>query len=257
MIKLSLSDSRLDPFRDLRGRDAFDQGTMVVESAKVIAKLLDSEAKPLALLATPEALTENIFDVARFETIYTLDKDEISKLIGYHYHQGVIALAKRPEATALNQLGPKILILNSLTSPENVGALIRSAAGLGITDILFDRETCHPHVRRAVRVSMGSVFFMRWHQSDNLVAAISSLKERGISVIGGANDPGSISILDYDWQGSGHAILIGSEGHGIHPEVRHACSQLVYIPMNDRVAHFNAAAAGAMLMFEMTRALRA
>ena len=116
MIKLSLSDSRLDPFRDLRGRDAFDQGTMVVESAKVIAKLLDSEAKPLALLATPEALTENIFDVARFETIYTLDKDEISKLIGYHYHQGVIALAKRPEATALNQLGPKIFEISSLSS---------------------------------------------------------------------------------------------------------------------------------------------
>lgn len=256
MIKLTLEDKRLDPFRDLKGRDALNDGTMVVESAKVIAKLLDSDAEPIALLATEAALKTNVFDSSRFETIYTLAEKDISTLIGYHYHQGVIALAKRPAMTELSDLGPRILILNSLTSPENVGALIRTAAGLGITDILFDRETCHPHVRRAARVSMGSVFFMRWHQTANLVAAIDSLKSRGIAVVGGANDPGSISIHDYDWQASGHAILIGSEGHGIFPEVRDACSKLVFIPMNDRVAHFNAAAAGAMMMYEMKRILR-
>src|SRR5690606_2557266 len=172
-------------------------------------------------------------------------------------HQGVIALAKRPAASTLADLGPHILVLNSLTSPENVGALIRTAAGLGIRDIVFDRETCHPHVRRAARVSMGSVFFMRWHQSDNLVSAINELKARGVAVIGGANDPGSLSIHDYDWKASGHAILIGSEGHGIFPEVRAVCSKLIYIPMNDRVAHFNAAAAGAIMMYELTRILNA
>lgn len=256
MIELTLDDPRLDPFRDLKGRDAYQDGTMVVESAKVIAKLLDSDTTPLALLATEQAIKDNLVDHTRFETIYTLSKNDISSLVGYHYHQGVIALAKRPQAVDLNSLGPKILILNSITSPENVGTLIRTAAGLGITDILFDRETCHPHVRRAVRVSMGNVFYIRWHQTSNLVGAIKNLQGRGIRVIGGANDPGSVALPKYDWSDTPHAILIGSEGHGILPEVRMACSQLVYIPMNERVAHFNAAAAGAILMYEMTRVLK-
>lgn len=252
-IELSLSDSRLDPFRDLRGGQSFENGIMVADSAKVILKLLDSTVKPLSLLATPQALAEKTIETKNFGEVFTLNKNEMSQLLGYRYHQGFIALAQRPAPTPLDQLGPHILILNSLTSPENVGTLIRTAAGLGITDIIFDHETCHPHVRRAVRVSMGSVFFMRWHHTYDLASTIAQLGQRNIPVIGGANDPGSVEISKYDWKGSGQAILIGSEGHGISDDLRRVCHKLVFIPMKERVAHFNAAAAGAILMYEMTR----
>tara|TARA_R110000868_G_scaffold38966_5_gene136158 strand:+ start:923 stop:1696 length:774 start_codon:yes stop_codon:yes gene_type:complete len=257
MIKLDLTDPRLDSFRDLKGRDAFSGGTLVAESSKVISKLLDANIEPIALLASEEDINDCPFDLTRFPEIYLLARSDIKKLVGYHYHQGFIALAKRPLPTALDLLGPHLLILNGVSSPENVGTLIRTAAGLGVTDILLDHKTCHPHVRRAVRVSMGSVFYMRWHQTYDLVSAIKSLNKKDINVVGGANDPGSISIEEFSWSGVGQAIVIGSEGHGMDPEIRQACSNLVFIPMEQRVAHLNAAGAGAILMYEMLRVRRA
>tara|TARA_R110000868_G_scaffold55424_2_gene172264 strand:- start:16757 stop:17530 length:774 start_codon:yes stop_codon:yes gene_type:complete len=257
MIKLEIDDPRLDPFRDLKGRDAFTEGTLVAESSKVIQKLLDTSTAPLALLASERDIESCPFDHTKFPQVFLLSDSEIKKLVGYHYHQGFIALATRAAATPLDALGPHVLILNGITSPENVGTLIRTAAGLGITDVLLDSKTCHPHVRRAIRVSMGNIFYMRWHQTYDLPGAIKKLNQRGINVIGSANDPGSLSINDFSWKGQGQAIVIGSEGHGMDDAVRVACEQLVYIPINEKVAHLNAAGAGAILMHEMLRVRRA
>ncbi len=256
MIKLEIDDPRLDPFRDLKGRDAFTEGTLVAESSKVILKLLETSAVPIALLASENDIKNCPFDYEKFPQVFLVADQDIKKLVGYHYHQGFIALASRAAPTPLNDLGPHVLILNGITSPENVGTLIRTAAGLGISDVLFDAKTCHPHVRRAIRVSMGNVFYMRWHQTYDLPGAIKKLNQRGIKVIGSANDPGSLSINNFSWEGVGQAIVIGSEGHGMDDAVRAVCDQLVYIPINEKVAHLNAAGAGAILMHEMLRVRR-
>ncbi len=252
MINVSLDDSRLDCFRSLKGRNALDNDSIVIESERAIDKFILVHKKAEVLLATPQWLETSSLALNSFTNILCLPKKEMEQLIGYKYHQGVIAMAKLPTSSSIDKLTGNCLILNSVSSPENVGALIRSAAGLGIENVIFDHDTCHPFIRRCIRVSMGNIFFMKWHHTYNLSGAIKKLQDQSYDVVGGANETDSIFLTLHTWAHKS-AIVIGSEGHGIAKDIRGACDKLLKIPMKQEVAHLNAAGAGAILMYDCFR----
>ena len=253
MIELELNDSRLDCFRSLKGRDGLDNNRIIIESEKVIEKFLLCSNQATTILSTQEWLEESKLDISRFENHYLLNKTDMSKLVGYRYHQGVIAMASLPPSSKLEDFKGDTLILNGVSSPENVGALVRSAAGLGFSNILFDHESCHPFIRRCIRVSMGNIFFMKWHHTYNLKDSISKLQSLGHKVFGGANEAESLLLTENIWPKADCGLVIGSEGHGISPKIRDVCDQILKIPMIQEVAHLNAAGAGAILMYDRFR----
>lgn len=253
MIPLQISDSRLDCFRSLKGRDGLDHNQIIIESEKVIEKFLLCGQAGLTLLSTPQWANRPTFDVASFENHFLLDQSDMASLVGYRYHQGVIATANLPKSSDLSEFEGDTLVLNGVSSPENVGALIRSACGLGFKNILFDHETCHPFIRRAIRVSMGNIFFMRWHHTHHLQQSIRNLQNLNYRVFGGANESDSILLTQLKWPDQNCAIVIGSEGHGMAKNIKQSCDQIIKIPMMEKVAHLNAAGAGAILMYDRFR----
>ncbi|PIP91203.1 MAG: hypothetical protein COW01_05995 [Bdellovibrionales bacterium CG12_big_fil_rev_8_21_14_0_65_38_15] len=254
MIHLELNDSRLDSFRSLKGRGGLENNQIVIESEKVIEKFLMCSSFATTILSTKEWIEETNLDISKFDNHFLLNKADMSKLVGYHYHQGVIAMASLPTSSKLEDFKGDTLILNGVSSPENVGALVRSAAGLGFKNILFDHESCHPFIRRCIRVSMGNIFFMKWHHTYNLKDSITKLQSLGHKVFGGANEAGSLLLTENIWPKSDCGLVIGSEGHGMSSTIIDACDQILKIPMIQEVAHLNAAGAGAILMYDRFRA---
>lgn len=254
MIPIKLSDTRLDFFRSLKGRDGLENNQIIIESEKVIEKYLLCNQHGAVILSTKEWASETSLDFKKFNQHFILDKSEMSKLVGYNYHQGVIAMASLPPSSKLEDFKGDTLILNGVSSPENVGALVRSAAGLGFKNILFDHESCHPFIRRCIRVSMGNIFFMKWHHTYNLKDSISKLQSLGHKVFGGANETGSLLLTENIWPKADCGLVIGSEGHGMSSTIVEACDQILRIPMIQEVAHLNAAGAGAILMYDRFRA---
>ncbi len=254
MIELELNDSRLDCFRSLKGRDGLDNNKIIIESEKVIEKFLMCSHFATSILSTKEWIKETNLDITKFDNHFLLNKADMSKLVGYRYHQGVIAMASLPSSTKLDDFNGDTLILNGVSSPENVGALVRSAAGLGFKNILFDHESCHPFIRRCIRVSMGNIFFMKWHHTYNLKDSILKLQSLSHKIFGGANETESLLLTENIWPKSNCGLVIGSEGHGISSSIISTCDQILKIPMVQEVAHLNAAGAGAILMYDRFRA---
>lgn len=145
--------------------------------------------------------------------------------------------------------GEKILLLESVRDPQNVGAIIRVAAAFGVDRLVMSRDCADIYSAKTVRASMGTVFSLPVCRVDSVADAVSVLKVRGRRVFAAALDEnaarlGQLEISD------GDCVVIGNEGHGLSPETVSACTQSVYIPMSDGVESLNAATAAAVLMWE-------
>jgi len=181
--------------------------------------------------------------------VFLADDRFICEHVGYKFHQGLFALSKHPGFCCLEHVDGPILILNNLDNAENVGALIRSALGLGFKNILVDKPSCSPFLKRSIRVSMGNVFFANIFRSLDLVDSIVFLQSKGYEVFAAANEKGSLDYRnDIDSNIKKIAIIIGNEGNGIEERVKQSSTGIIRIPVEENVEHLNAAAAGAILM---------
>ncbi len=175
-------------------------------------------------------------------------------------HQGVIALALAKEYVTVDDIlrvarerqeEPFLLVLDGIEDPHNLGALIRTAEGAGVHGVVVPKRRAAPLTAAVGRASAGALEYMAVAQVPNLARCIEDLKSRGLWVVG-ADPQGEQVYTDADLTGP-IAVVIGSEGKGIHRLVKEKCDFLVTLPMRGRISSLNASVAGSLVMYEIVR----
>ena len=148
--------------------------------------------------------------------------------------------------------GERIVLLESVRDPSNVGAIIRSAAALGIDRIIMSADCADVYHSRAVRASMGTIFNQRIDRVEDLPEVIRGLCGAGRRVFAAALDRDALTLGTFNVE-AGDCVVIGNEGHGITEQAKAACTHSVIIPMSERAESFNAAVAASLLMWELSK----
>lgn len=240
------NDPKIKKFLGLKG---INKDTYIIGEGFRVVEKMNNTLGVNEVLTSKKIFEENKEFFERIDgEIHLASDDFISSHVGYKFHQGLFAISDHPGYKDINTMSGHVLILNNLDNAENVGALIRSALGLGFNNILVDAPTCSPYLKRAIRVSMGNVFFANIFRSENLCDGIALLQEKGYEVFSAANEESAVSYRNIDSTKKDIGIIIGNEGNGITQEVKSASSNIVKIPVKEEVEHLNAAAAGAILM---------
>ena len=270
------SDPRLDDFRglsdaELRRRvEGGPGGLFVAEGELVVRRLLGSGIRVRSLLVSPRGLRRlaDVVEGAPPFPVHVADQPVLDAVVGFHAHRGVFASAVRPDPVdpadlVRNGVGrgrpPALLaVAEDLTDHENLGALFRNAAGLGVDGVLLSPRCCDPLYRRSVRVSMGAVLTLPWARLPDTVGGLTTLAGAGWSVVGLTPDPGAPDIDAVAGRlGDRVAVVLGAEGPGLTPGARAACSHLARVPMSDAVDSLNVATAAAIAFHVLGPARRA
>ena len=234
-----------------------EKGIFIAESPKVIRVALNAGHEPLALLCEERHIMGDAADIiARYPEIpvYTGDREMLASLTGYTLTCGVLCAMRRPKKLSVAEIlrdAHRVVIIDGVTDTTNIGAIFRSAAALGIDAVLLTHTSCDPLNRRAVRVSMGSVFLVPWTWIDNLQ---SEMNAEGFLTAAMALTDNSISIDNPTLkEASKLAIIMGTEGDGLDHKVIAEADYVVRIPMSHGVDSLNVAAAAAVAFWELRK----
>ncbi|MFQ8997296.1 TrmH family RNA methyltransferase [Allofournierella massiliensis] len=247
----------------LRARMEAERGVFIAESPKVIELALNAGCIPLSLLMERRHLQgQGASLMARCPDIpvYTADRDVLASLTGYALTRGILCAMQRPSPRTAESLladGRRVAVLEGIVDSTNMGAIFRSAAALGMDAVLLTPTCCDPLCRRAVRVSMGTIFQVPWARigdcpEDWPQAGMELLHKNGFATAAMALDDRAISIDDVRLrQEEKLAVLLGTEGDGLsHQSIAH-CDYTVMIPMEHGVDSLNVAAASAVAFWQL------
>ena len=272
IIKITdFSASELDPYvrltgAQLRNKLEPDKGIFIAESPTVIDVALRSGCEPVSLLTDERllggAVTEIINRLPESTPIYTSTRELLAELTGFELTRGALCAMRRPTERSDVELcrgARRIAVFEEIADATNIGALFRSAAAFDIDAVLITPTCCDPLCRRAVRVSMGTVFQIPWGRicesgEDWRENGISRLHELGFKTCAMALSKESVYIDDPILKNEERlAIILGTEGHGLIPETIKNSDYTVKIPMSHGVDSLNVAAAGAVAFWQLTR----
>ena len=239
----------------LRSKVDPEKGIFIAESPKVIRVALKAGYVPTALLCEKKHINGDAADIIRHcgdIPIYTGERQVLANLTGYPLTRGVLCAMSRHKPKRVSDLCEKahrIVVIDGVVDTTNIGAIFRSAAALGIDAVLLTRNSCDPLNRRAIRVSMGSVFLVPWTWID---APLTSLHDYGFRTAAMALTPKSIPLDAPVLKTiSRLAIMIGTEGDGLPQDTSIAADYVVRIPMSHDVDSLNVAAAAALAFWEL------
>ena len=247
----------------LLNREEPAKGLFIAESPKVIDRALDAGCQPVSLLMERKHIDSQAKDViARCGDIpvYTSDLDILTKLTGFQLTRGVLCAMRRPQLKSVEEVlqdARRIVILENVMNPTNVGAIFRSAAALGMDAVLLTPGCSNPLYRRAARVSMGTVFQIPWtfigrDMCDWPEAGMEKLGTLGFKTAAMALRDDSVSIDDPKLLAEEKlAIILGSEGDGLTNDTIADCDYTVRIPMYHDVDSLNVAAASAVAFWQL------
>ena len=239
------------------------KGMFIAESPKVIHRALDSGCEPVSLLMERKDIEGSAKEIiARCGDIpvFTADEDLLCNLTGYHLTRGVLCAMRRPKLPTVEEIcrdARRVVVLENVQNPTNVGAIFRSAAALGMDAVLLTPGCSNPLYRRSARVSMGTVFQIPWTFIGNEITdwphpGMDLLRELGFKTVSMALRDDSYSIDDPPLQQEQKlAILMGSEGDGLTDDTIASCDFTVKIPMYHGVDSLNVAAASAVAFWEL------
>ena len=241
----------------LRNRLEPEKGLFIVESPKVIRVALDAGYIPTALLCERKHIDGDAKDIVeRCEGIpvYTGERQLLASLTGFTLTRGVLCAMKRPKERGLDEIckgASRIVVIDGVTDTTNIGAIFRAAAALGIDGVLLTRNACDPLNRRAVRVSMGSVFLVPWTWLDDDICCLNKLGFRTAAM---ALTTNSITLDDERLKKEPRlAIVMGTEGDGLPQDTINAADYVVRIPMANGVDSLNVAAAASVAFWELRK----
>ena len=239
----------------LRNRLEPEKGIFIAESPKVIDVALKAGYEPLSLLCERKHIEGDAAGIiARCGDIpvYTGERELLAQLTGYTLTRGVLCAMRRPALPPVELVcrdASRVVVIDGVTDTTNIGAIFRSAAALGIDAVLLTSTSCDPLNRRAVRVSMGSVFLVPWTWLD---APISSLNSLGFKTVAMSLTDKSIALDDPILATEPRlAIVMGTEGDGLPHETIEQADYVVRIPMSHGVDSLNVAAASAVAFWQL------
>ena len=258
----------LDPYarltqNQLRNRLEPEKGIFIAESPKVIDRALDAGYEPVSLLMERRQITgpaAGILSRCGDAPVYTADRELLAALTGFELTRGVLCAFRRPAPRPVEELcrdARRVAVLEGIVDSTNVGAIFRSAAALNMDAVLINPSCCDPLCRRAVRVSMGTVFQVPWGQLGDSPA---DWPERGMDVLHAlgfktaamALSDRSVSIDDEQLAREPKlAIVLGTEGDGLAASTIASCDYTVKIPMSHGVDSLNVAAASAVAFWQL------
>ena len=260
----------LDPYarltqNQLRNRLEPEKGIFIAESPKVIDRALDAGYKPVSLLMERKQITGPASEVlARCGNapVYTADRAMLAQLTGFELTRGVLCAMHRPLLPTVEEVcrnARRVAVLEGIVDSTNVGAIFRSAAALNMDAVLINPSCCDPLCRRAVRVSMGTVFQVPWGQLGETPAdwpekGMDILHSLGFKTAAMALSDRSVSIDDEQLAKEPKlAIVLGTEGDGLAADTIASCDYTVKIPMSHGVDSLNVAAASAVAFWQLGR----
>ncbi len=237
-------------YQQLRDNLFTKDNSFIADSSKVVNLLLESDIEVKSLLATPEYYDEfqELIESKNIPTLYVADKNLMQTIVGHKLHQNVMMHGIRPQQYKIENLDDNIIMLDNITSTENVGSIARSAAALGINSYLLPKQGPHPFGRRALRVSMGHMAMLKTSIYDDTATTIQELKKEGYTIFAAEITSDSIpltqAVVPKKW-----VLLMGHEGHGISPEILSYCDHIINIEMMPNIKSFNVAVAASIIMY--------
>ncbi|MFC4950379.1 TrmH family RNA methyltransferase [Pseudonocardia sp. GCM10023141] len=254
------ADPRVDDYRDLTAADRRPdrpggRGLVIAEGVVVVRRLLDSPFPVRSLLGVPRRLDELAPDIAALDVpAYAADADTMAAVVGFHLNRGVLAVADRARPVDVAELARSarvLAVLEAVNDHENLGALFRNAAALGVDGVLLGPRCSDPLYRRSVRVSMGHVLRVPFGElAGPWPAALGVLRAAGMRVAA-LSPAGSVPLTESGLRGERVALLLGAEGPGLTAEALAAADVRVRIPMASGVDSLNVATAAAVAFHEI------
>ncbi|MDX9789930.1 MAG: RNA methyltransferase [Candidatus Kapaibacterium sp.] len=246
----SINDSRIRYYKSMKDNlvDKLNNGLFIAEGDKVVLKLLESNHIIISILAKYEFFQNNESFICGHPDVELLYADEVllKDIIGFKMHTGVMALAMKPKPVNLKELGTTIVCLNGIVDSENVGSIVRNASAFGIKSIMSDNATSSPYLRRAVRVSMGQIFSMRYYRSNELFDDLKKLKTSH-QIISAENHERAESLFDNMITGN-KVIIFGNESTGISDDLLGLSDYIIKIPIENGVASINVATSSGIIL---------
>lgn len=249
----------------LRNRSEPEKGIFIAESPKVIRIALDAGYEPVAmlmerkhLLNQGQPLIKRCSDIP----IYTGGREVLAGITGYTLTRGILCAMKRPAPLTPEEVcsdAHRIAVLDGIVDATNIGAIFRSAAAMHMDGVLVTPTCCDPLNRRAVRVSMGTVFQIPWAQIGSCAAqwpvdGMQMLHKMGFRTAAMALTQDSVSIEDPGLMAEDKlAVILGTEGDGLPQQTIDLCDYTVMIPMSHGVDSLNVAAAGAVAFWQLRK----
>lgn len=265
-----LSDPRLTVYRDLRNTNLVRQsGLFIAEGWRVVERLLKSRFEVQSILLSEKRANLLAGQINSQADLFVVPQAEASQLIGFPFHDGVLACAKRLENPLLEtiihqQVGknPIILCCPKITAPDNLGSLIRLGASFGIQGILLGPGSVDPYIRRVIRVSMGTFFNLPIHSSCNLLCDLNELRRQNKCQIIAAEKTAVSRPLCNVFQSKPTTntvdeicptiLLLGNEADGLDQEWLDLADETMHIPIHAEVDSLNVTHAAAIFLYELT-----
>lgn len=245
----------------LLNREFPEQGIFIAESPKVVLRALDAGYEPISFLVEKKHVfgeAAELLSRCPEIPVYTAEYDVLTQLTGYALTRGVLCAMHRkplPSAEALCATARRVVVLENIMNPTNVGAIIRSAAALNMDSVLLTPHCSNPLYRRAIRVSMGTVFQIPWAflpETASGTADMELLNKMAFKSAAMALCPSSVSIEDPVLQKELRlAIILGSEEAGLSQETIERCDYKLRIPMSHGVDSLNVSAASAIAFWQL------
>lgn len=261
VIRVStIEDPRLGEYREIRDKPLVDRGLFLAEGEHVVMRLLRAagagEVRVRSVLLAEKRVGEVLPFVPAGVPVFVLSGEEVSRLLGFAFHSGMIACGVVPATARLEHVVPRtgrarVVVLPEIGSAENLGTLIRLSAGMGADAVVLGERCTDPFLRRTVRVSMGTVFGVPLVRSGDIVRDLVRMRtEMGIETVATVLHPGA-EVLGSLATPDRVAVAFGSEAQGLTQAEVAACGRSVTIPMTAGVDSLNVGVAAGIAMWEL------
>lgn len=233
-----------------------EHGLYIAESALVLQRAMRAGHRPRAVLALGDTVDEAVALVGPEVPVYSGPGELLAELTGYALHRGLIASMERPplpDPVTLLKDARRIVVLENVVDPTNVGAIFRSVSAIGADAVLVTPRCSDPFYRRAIRVSMGTVLQVPWTRVGEWASTRELLTASGFHIAALALSDDAVSLRDFAANPPERvALVLGSEGDGLTPDALAAADTIVQIPMRHGIDSLNVAAASAVAMYALT-----
>ena len=251
----SLDDPRVGAYRLIGDQaELVDRELFVAEGRLVVRRLLDLRQWPIESILLSAAAAENLIDVLANTKapIYLVDQRLMNEIAGFNIHRGCLAIGRRPPTPTLDRIaaGPlsRVLVLEGVNNPDNVGGLFRSAAAFGVELVVLGPDCGDPLYRKAIRTSMAASLVVPFVQAPQWPGAIRELRVDGFTVVALTPNRAAAPIEEV-FPHSKLALLVGSEGGGLTPEAMQAATIRIRIPTTQDVDSLNVTTAASIAMY--------